>query len=202
METIPDLPLLLVAATVSVYWARVAAMALRASRRAKQRVAFTSTYLVWVPLVLAWIALPWIALGKSGAPWGVPGDLGAGLGILRLVAAVVAIACFALTLRCWSRMGRDWRMDVDPGAKGELITDGLFGRIRHPIYGLQILLMWCSVVVLPTVPMLAIAALHFALLNVKARGEERHLRATHGDAYARYAERTGRFVPRRTRRDA
>jgi protein-S-isoprenylcysteine O-methyltransferase Ste14 len=31
---------------------------------------------------------------------------------------------------------------------------------------------------------------------VKARNEERHLLASHGEAYARYLEATGRFVPR------
>jgi protein-S-isoprenylcysteine O-methyltransferase Ste14 len=197
-----DIPLLLIAAIVTVYWGRVAGMALRASRKAKRRVAFTATYLVWIPLVLLWIALPWVALGRVGGPWGAPAPSDALWTTLRVVAALVGIGCFVLTLKCWSRMGRDWRMDVDPDAKGELITDGLFGRIRHPIYSLQILLMWCTVAILPTLPMFAVAAVHFALLNVKARGEERYLQATHGDAYARYARRAGRFVPRRAPRDA
>jgi protein-S-isoprenylcysteine O-methyltransferase Ste14 len=202
MESTPDIPLLIVGATVTVYWVRVAAMAIRAARKAKRRVALATTYVVWIPLVTAWVALPWIALGRVGGWWGAPGASGAVWGVLRAVAALVGVGCFVLTLKCWSRMGRDWRMDVDPSAAGELITDGLFGRIRHPIYGLQILLMWCTVAVLPTLPMIVIAAVHFALLNVKARSEEDHLRATHGDAYTRYAARTGRFVPRRARRDA
>jgi protein-S-isoprenylcysteine O-methyltransferase Ste14 len=33
-------------------------------------------------------------------------------------------------------------------------------------------------------------------MNVKARNEEAHLAQLHGDAYRRYVERTGRFVPR------
>jgi protein-S-isoprenylcysteine O-methyltransferase Ste14 len=32
---------------------------------------------------------------------------------------------------------------------------------------------------------------------LKARNEERHLSALHGDAYAQYLRRTGRFFPRR-----
>ena len=31
---------------------------------------------------------------------------------LRWLAAAVAIGCLALTVRCWARMGKDWRMDV------------------------------------------------------------------------------------------
>ena len=56
--------------------------------------------------------------------------------------------------------------------------------------------MVCSAVVLPTLPMIVLAVVHLALVNAKARNEERHLLATHGEAYARYVARTGRFVPR------
>jgi protein-S-isoprenylcysteine O-methyltransferase Ste14 len=45
--------------------------------------------------------------------------------------------------------------------------------------------------------MLAIAAIHVTLMAIKARNEERHLLSVHGEAYARYVARTGRFVPRR-----
>jgi protein-S-isoprenylcysteine O-methyltransferase Ste14 len=44
--------------------------------------------------------------------------------------------------------------------------------------------------------MLAVAAIQIALYNAKARNEERHLLKSHGEAYERYVERTGRFIPR------
>jgi ABC-type Fe3+/spermidine/putrescine transport system ATPase subunit len=65
----------------------------------------------------------------------------------------------------------------------------------------QRLLMLASAVVLPTLPMLAIALVHVTLMNLKARNEEAHLAAMHGADYARYAARTGRFVPRFTTRE-
>jgi len=34
------------------------------------------------------------------------------------------------------------------------------------------------------------------MMNAKARSEERHLLAVHGDAYARYLRTSGRFLPR------
>ena len=64
-----------------------------------------------------------------------------------------------------------------------------------------ILLMLCSAAIVPTAPMLVVAALHVVLLNIKARNEERHLAGVHGDAYAQYLRRTGRFLPRRPARD-
>ena len=119
-------------------------------------------------------------------------------GVLRWIAAFVALLALAGTIRCWLRMGDDWRMDVGLDGQGTLITDGPFARIRHPIYALSVLLMLWTVVIVPTAPMLVIAAVHIALMNMKARNEERHLLAVHGDAYARYLQRTGRFFPRLT----
>ena len=153
-------------------------------------------WLVWVPLVAAWIALPWIAQNRVDAPWSPPPDPGALFAVGRWAAALVAIGCLALTWRCYGRMGEHWRMDVAVDTKAELITDGPFLRIRHPIYAYQALLMVCSAVILPTIPMIALALIHLTLVNVKAANEERHLLATHGDTYAAYVARTGRFLPR------
>jgi protein-S-isoprenylcysteine O-methyltransferase Ste14 len=93
-------------------------------------------------------------------------------------------------------MGRNWRMAVTPDQKTELVTTGLYGYIRHPIYALSILLMLCSAAVVPTIPMAGVAVVHILLMLAKARNEERFLRAAQGDAYAEYCRRTGRFVPR------
>ena len=71
--------------------------------------------------------------------------------------------------------------------------------MRHPIYALSILLMLCTLAIVPTLPMLVVAVVHIALMNAKARSEERHLLAVHGDAYARYLRTSGRFLPRRGR---
>ena len=87
-------------------------------------------------------------------------------------------------------------MAVAVGEKTNLITDGPFSRIRHPIYAFQILLMICTLVVVPTLPMLLVAVTHFALMYVKARNEEKYLLQTQFDDYSRYVQRTGRFFPR------
>jgi protein-S-isoprenylcysteine O-methyltransferase Ste14 len=198
-----DIPLLILATTVSAHWFSVGVMIVRVKRKARHAVGLVPQqrlerlmWVVWVPLVAAWIALPWIAVGTPAAPWGVPTIDSRAYGALRWVAALVGIGCLAFTVRSWIRMGKDWRMDVSLDARTPLITDGPFQRIRHPIYAFSILLMVCTTIVLPTWPMLAVAVIQIALYNAKARNEERHLLKSHGDAYARYVERTGRFVPR------
>jgi protein-S-isoprenylcysteine O-methyltransferase Ste14 len=158
-------------------------------------------WFVWVPLVAAWVALPWLARTRTDGILALPAFAQEdAFFAVRTIAAAAAVLCWVATLRCYQRMGDDWRMDVT-SRETALITDGPFRRIRHPIYAFSILLMLASVVVLPTLPMLAIALVHVTLMNLKARNEEAHLAAMHGADYARYAARTGRFMPRFTTRE-
>ncbi len=199
-----DIPLLTVAVTVCVYWVRVGAMAVRARHRYRHDVGMVPErpverlmWLVFVPLVLAWCTLPWIAATRRSGPWAVPAFAREGIAypVLRWVAAACAVAALLLTIQCWRRMGAEWRMDISE-RNTALITDGWFGRVRHPIYAFGILMMIATAIVLPSPPMVALAVVHFAWMNVKARNEEAHLSRMHGDSYARYVQRTGRFVPR------
>jgi protein-S-isoprenylcysteine O-methyltransferase Ste14 len=196
-----DFPLTLLSATISAYWLGVAVMIVRVRRTTRRIVGLVPEqrferlmWLVWVPLVAAWICAAVSRADDAGRAMGAAGVCNAGAPCsARWLAAPLGVACLALTIRCWARMGKDWRMDVSAAAKTELITDGPFRRIRHPIYAFSILLMLCSAAIVPTAPMLAVAVVHVALMNLKAHNEERHLRACHGDAYERYAQRTGRF---------
>jgi len=198
-----DIPLLILTLADSGYWVGVARMVIRVQHKTRRGVGLVPEqarerlmWLVWAPLVVAWIALPWIALNRTEALWTAPATIGPVFAVLRWCAAAMGLGCLVLTWRCYARMGEHWRMDVAVDAKSVLITDGPFLRIRHPIYAYQALLMICSAMVLPTPPMIALAVIHLALVNAKARNEERHLLATHGESYARYVARTGRFVPR------
>ncbi|MDH5287752.1 MAG: isoprenylcysteine carboxylmethyltransferase family protein [Betaproteobacteria bacterium] len=202
----PDLPALILAVVVLAYWGRVAAMSARIRRRTRTLAGVVPEqgverflWLFFVPLVAAWIALPWFAAWRADGTLAVPAAArSGGWLVVRFVAALAAIALLAATIRCWRRMGRHWKMAVTPGERQVLITDGPFARVRHPIYGYQILLMLASLCVVPTAPMLAIALVHAALMVAKARNEERHLHGVHGRDYETYVARTGRFFPRLT----
>jgi protein-S-isoprenylcysteine O-methyltransferase Ste14 len=87
-------------------------------------------------------------------------------------------------------------MAVAPDQATDLVTTGLYGLVRHPIYALSSLLMLCTLVVVPTVPVLLMAVIHIGMMLAKARNEERFLAGRHGAVYLRYMQRTGRFVPR------
>ena len=199
-----DLPLTAATASVWIYWFIVGAMSWRVRRRTRRLAGVVpedkveqAMWLVWVPMVVLWMALPMIA-GHSRAPHlSVPAFAREGVYTsLRGLAGGVAVLALVLTIECWKRMGRSWRMAVTPGELIDLITTGLYRSIRHPIYALSILLMLATVAIVPTAPMAVVGAIHIGLMVVKAGNEERHMLACHGDAYARYLARTGRFLPR------
>ena len=205
-----DVPLAVLTATLCTYWIGVGVMIVRV-RRAMRRNAdhgaaerferFNLRWIVWVALVAAWIGIPWATLAQSRRVPALPefATSEPAYAALRWIAAVVAVIALGATIRCWKRMGRNWRMDVGVATKAPLITDSLFAYVRHPIYAFSILLMLCTLAIVPTLPMLVVAVVHIALMNAKARSEERHLLAVHGDAYARYLRTSGRFLPRRGR---
>jgi protein-S-isoprenylcysteine O-methyltransferase Ste14 len=199
-----DLPLAVLACTIWAYWTGVALMVVRVRKQTRTLAGAVPEdalerrmWLVWVPVIVAWILLPSQAMGRQHWLLAVPGFASEQpLLVVRGLAAVVAVACLALTASVWRRMGKNWRMAVRVDRQGELITDGLFRYVRHPIYAASIVLMACSVIVLPTLPMLLIALLHIVLMLLKARNEERYLLAAYGDRYAAYSKATGRFFPR------
>jgi protein-S-isoprenylcysteine O-methyltransferase Ste14 len=201
-----EIPLFVLTATIWAYWIGIGAMLVRVRRHRRKFVLMPEQsrerlmWIVWLPLVAVWCALPYLAQTHRNAPLALPAFARDDpfWQAIRLVAAIVGVGCLLATIRCWLRMGDDWRMGIESNQTA-LITDGPFARIRHPIYAFSILLMLCSAIVLPTWPMLAIAAIHIVLMNVKARNEEAHMAHVHGDSYIRYVSRTGRFWPRLTR---
>ena len=204
-----DVPLVVLIATIWTYWLGVAIMVLRVRRRNRKPVGLIPEqrlerlmWLIWVPSAAAWMFLPYAALKRAAGPFALPEFASAEpYQFLRWAAAVCAVVSLLAIIRSWLRMGDDWRMDVG-SRKTPLITDGLFRFIRHPIYTFSMVLVVCSAVVVPTVPMIGIAAILLTLWNLKARNEERHLSAVHGETYRRYVAHTGRFFPRLSSRDS
>ncbi len=199
-----DLPTAAVLAIVAVYWLIVGAMVVRRRRRTRKLSGVVPEQPLervlgygFVAVVVLWIALPSLALRHGGGWFALPAFARDDALLLpRALAALVAAAALYGSIRAWRQMGRHWTMAVTSDERTTLFTSGMFGRVRHPIYTLSILLMLCTLVVVPNVPMLLTAVAHFVLMNAKARNEERFLLAAHGDAYAQYVRRTGRFVPR------
>ncbi|MGC8561183.1 MAG: methyltransferase family protein [Phycisphaerae bacterium] len=205
-------PELILGIETAVYWGTVLVKSYRLSRKIgrdpnviPREKTGRRLRLLWAPTVLGWCALPWITfflppsdgpfimrtLGASGRAAAVTGYLGAGIGLIALWATFV----------CWRKMGRSWRIGIDPNEKTQLIITGPYKWVRHPIYALSILLMICSVAAIPSLLMAIIAIIHITMLQLEARREERYLTGVHGMDYRSYMESVGRFIPRRLRHE-
>ena len=71
------------------------------------------------------------------------------VGIAATIGVVITAAALAATLVCWKRMGRDWRMGIDPAERTRLIVTGPYAYVRHPIYALSQLMMLGTVIAVP-----------------------------------------------------
>ena len=92
-------------------------------------------------------------------------------------------------------MGDSWRVGVDHDERTELVTDGPFP-MPNPVFAGMIPVGVGIALLVPSVVAIIAVALLIAALEIQTRKvEEPYLLATHGDRYADYARRVGRFLP-------
>ena len=195
-----DIPTAIVATTVSVYWLAVMLMVARSWIRYRGPAGVIPKlrgerwmWLLWVPNIALWIALPWQAWDNSRTV--SLADQPPTLAFGGYVAALVAVIAFSLTARCWMAMGSNWSMAVNPHKPTSLITRGAFGIVRHPIYALSLLLMLATVVTVFSWSMFLVGGIHAGMILAKTTSEERYLRQLHGSVYDQYCQQAGRYVP-------
>jgi protein-S-isoprenylcysteine O-methyltransferase Ste14 len=99
-----------------------------------------------------------------------------------------------LTLAAQAQMGASWRVGIDDRPT-RLVTGGLFGLSRNPIFLGMFLSLAGLVLITPSWWTLAGFAAAVVLVSLQVRLEERNLIRIHGQAYLAYAARVGRFVP-------
>jgi len=123
-------------------------------------------------------------------------------GVLSPVLSVIGLIFFvigsALLLMSFLRLGRSLTASPIPKNDGELVTTGLYARVRHPIYLALLVLSMGVVLDAGWWPQAIVVAMLYALLRIKAEFEEGLLRKKYR-GYKAYAEKTPRFFPRLTR---
>jgi protein-S-isoprenylcysteine O-methyltransferase Ste14 len=198
----PTLNRAVVFGSAVVYWLSVWAQARRVRRRIgrspnvrprgwKERLLWSG----WFFVVVAWLALPWL----TGRVTWLPGTAAFTLLVhpaeLVLGTALIALS-YAVTIWCYVAMGDAWRMGVDPNAAAQLITQGPYRFVRHPIYLSQLIMVVAVGILLPSGLSLAVVAIHFLCVLTKAADEEAYLRNRSGLAYRDYCAQTGAWFPR------
>ena len=115
---------------------------------------------------------------------------------LRGVGVVIAVVGIVLTFLAQSAMGKEWRIGVDADERTGLVTAGAFARVRNPIYTAMFTTAAGLVLMVPNRVAVVGFLLLVASIELQVRYvEEPHLRRLHGEEYAAYQSRVGRFVP-------
>jgi protein-S-isoprenylcysteine O-methyltransferase Ste14 len=117
----------------------------------------------------------------------------------RAALSVVAVAALAIAAISLLGLGRGLTASPVPREEGALVTDGLFGVVRHPTYSALGVAMGALAIASGGVGRLLCTAGLFVLFAGKARWEERLL-TERFPVYPAYAARVPRFVPKVRRR--
>lgn len=115
---------------------------------------------------------------------------------VRWVGLVVAVAGIGLTYAAQVGMGSEWRIGIDRTEVTGLVTSGIFGLVRNPIFTAMIFTAVGFALMVPNViAVVAVMCLVVAIEMQVRFVEEPHLRRLHGAGYEQYAAEVGRFVP-------
>ncbi len=137
----------------------------------------------FIPLI--WIATPVLAFADYP---------------LRVVPFIAGVLCLALGLwlfyRSHADLGTNWSITLEVRENHQLVTEGIYRQVRHPMYAALLLYSLGQALVLPNWvagPSYGVAfALLFALRVIR---EERMMLAEFGREYEAYMARTKRLVP-------
>ena len=117
--------------------------------------------------------------------------------VARVLGAALGCVGIAITVTAQFWMGDAWRIGVDPDERTQLVTHGPFSIVRNPIYAGMIPAFAGVSLLAANAATVAGAVVLMAALELQTRlVEEPYLAAVHGERYAVYAGRVGRFVPR------
>jgi protein-S-isoprenylcysteine O-methyltransferase Ste14 len=113
------------------------------------------------------------------------------------IGAALQIPFLWLFWRSHANLGRNWSATLEVREGHELVTSGIYARIRHPMYAA----IWCAVIAQPLLVQnwlagLPIVAAFTFMWFVRMPREEGMMRAQFGAAYDAYCLRTGRIWPR------
>ena len=110
--------------------------------------------------------------------------------------AALALAGLGLLLASFVHMGRSWRIGIDPESREQLVTTGVFGISRNPIYVAIDLLAVSAFAMSGSLYFLLSGLAVMAGIHVQILREERFLATAFGAEYAAYRRRVHRYLGR------
>jgi protein-S-isoprenylcysteine O-methyltransferase Ste14 len=150
----------------------------------------------WWSRVVSSVGVVFAFAAPIGELGGLPALSWLDTGIVDAIGVAVVFAGIGATVAAQWAMGGSWRGDVDPDVRTPLVTTGPFRLVRNPILTATVVTAVGIALIVPNILAAVMLALFVLSLQIQVRlVEEPYLLRVHGDAYRRYGQATGRFVP-------
>ena len=111
------------------------------------------------------------------------------------IGLLITISGLGFSVWARSKLGRNWSQEVTIKDNHQLITDGPYAFVRHPIYTGLILGFMGSSVALGEIRGLISDVLVFAVLLYKLKLEDKWLREQFGESYKDYCKKVAALIP-------
>lgn len=116
--------------------------------------------------------------------------------VLSYLGIAVDVICLWMFHRTHRDLGENWSVSLDLRERHTLVTTGIYGLVRHPMYSGFWLMALAQVLLLPNWIAGPAGLVGFGILFFgRVRREEEMMITAFGDEYRAYMARTARVVP-------
>jgi len=117
--------------------------------------------------------------------------------LIRIFGLTVFAVSIWILHRSHADLGKMWSLTVEPGAEKELVTKGIYKKIRHPMYTAHVLWGISQCLLFPNLIAgpLSLAVMLVVLLKRIPR-EEKAMKKEFGEKYNSYMKKTGAIFPK------
>ena len=164
------------------------------AKSASQKESFTKRFVLYVLPIL--IALYLLGPGEwFGHTW-LRENFVAHSNLVGIIALVICI--IGVIIAVWARftLGRNWSLSVQLKKDHQLVTNGPYSQIRHPIYTGILLMLVGNVLIVGDYRGFLALAIVFVSFWYKLKKEERWMLENFGEAYRTYYSRTSALFPK------
>lgn len=115
---------------------------------------------------------------------------------LRCTAFIIALSTLPVLSWAHQYLGRQYSPDLNLKEGHKLITSGPYKLIRHPMYTILIIFMFCVSLLTANLLILIPHLMAILLILLRLNNEETMLLKEFGDNYREYMLKTGRLLPK------
>ncbi len=146
------------------------------------------TYILIISNMVVFISgnLPYQVFQLMPSPWG-------GVAEIQVIGLFVIGISLLFVFLSQLQMRDSWRIGIDRDSDIELVQNGFFKYLRHPIYLFAILIGFGIVLVIPSILSISLFILLYIILSVQARLEEEFMLKKFGDKYRYFYKTRKRF---------